>query len=246
MTSLSSQSTLLNKQLRRTVRAWWADGLWDMAVAGFCGLTAVWLFPLVRVLAFPAWTWPWPFVTEETVNPMRQEIALWALGMLAVWALFSFVAYWVVSWLKRRFVATRLGDVRFKFILPIENRILPIFIASYLLISFLVMGLFWLTTGGPRISSAFCVVAPAAMLFTIGKIYELPRYQWVAVLGVALAIGAEFFTTTAVYLEGPTNFLDVSATVGNPSLPLLVWAGVFLLSGLLAFYQTMRLPHVTE
>ena len=121
MTSLSSQSTLLNKQLRRTVRAWWADGLWDMAVAGFCGLTAVWLFPLVRVLAFPAWTWPWPFVTEETVNPMRQEIALWALGMLAVWAVFSFVAYWVVSWLKRRFVATRLGDVRFKFILPIRN-----------------------------------------------------------------------------------------------------------------------------
>jgi len=65
-------------------------------------------------------------------------------------------------------------------------------------------------------------------------------------VGLVLALLAEFLTTTAVYLQGPTNFMDVSPILGNPSLPLLVWAGVLLVSGVLAFYQIMRLPHASE
>jgi len=246
MTSLTTRSDPLNKYLRRTLRAWWADGLWDLAMAGFLALTAVWLHPLIRVMAFPSWTWPWPFSTQETINPMQQEIILWALGTLAIWGGFAFLAYRVVSWLKRRFIAPRLGDVRFKFILPIENRIYVIFVVSYLLGSLLVMGLLWLTKGGPQFATAFCAVAPASLLFAVGKIYNLPRYQWVALLGLGLSLLAEFFTTAADYMQGPANFLDVSPIYGNPSLTLLVWAGVLLVSGSLALYQTLRLPRVSD
>ena len=59
---------------RRAARAWWADGLWDLAVAGFCFLTAVWIYPLVRTQDFPSWTWPWPFVTQEHINPLMKVI----------------------------------------------------------------------------------------------------------------------------------------------------------------------------
>lgn len=84
------------------------------------------------------------------------------------------------------------------------------------------------------------------LLFVFGRASALARYRWVAALGLVLALAMEFLTTTAVYLQGPTNFMDVSPLLGNPSLPLLVWAGVLLVSGSLAFYQTMRLPHVSE
>lgn len=45
MTSLLSQTELINKQLRRTVRAWWADGLWDLAIGGFLVVTAIVALP---------------------------------------------------------------------------------------------------------------------------------------------------------------------------------------------------------
>lgn len=246
MSSLTSYSDLLHKYLRRTVRAWWADGLWDLAMAGFVAVTAVWIHPLIRALAFPAWTWPWPFTTQEAVDPMQQEITLWSLGTLVIWGIFILLAYRLVNWLKRRFVAPRQGDVRFNFVLPIESRVVAIYMAVYLLGSLLAMGLFGLVKGGPHFAAAFCAVAPASMLLAIGGIYNLPRYQWVAVLGLGFSLLAEFFTTTAVYLQGPINFMDVSPIWGNPSLPLLVWAGILLVSGSLAFFQTMRLPHVTE
>lgn len=246
MTSLLSQTELINKQLRRTVRAWWADGLWDLAMAGFLVVTAVWLYPLIRVFAFPSWTWPWPFTTQETINPMQLEITLWAAATLVIWAGYVYLAYQVVSWLKRRFVAPRLGDVRFNFMLPIENRTMAAYVALYLLGSFLVMLLLAWLKDGPRLATAFCLVAPASLLFVLGRTYALARYKWVAGLGLGFSLLAEFFTTTAVYLQGPTNFMDVSPILGNPSLPLLVWAGVLLVSGSLAFYQTMRLPHVSK
>lgn len=246
MASLLSQTELINKQLRRTVRAWWADGLWDLAMAGFLAITAVWLYPLMRVVAFPSWTWPWPFTTPETINPRQTEIAVWAVATLLIWAGYVYLAYRLVSWLKRQFVAPRLGDVRFNFMLPIENRTVAAYVALYLLGSFVVMLLLAWLKDGPRFVTAFCLVAPASMVLVLGKIYALPRYYWVAGVGLILALLAEFLTTTAVYLQGPTNFMDVSPILGNPSLPLLVWAGVLLVSGSLAFYQTMRLPHASQ
>lgn len=246
MTSLLSQTELINKQLRRTVRAWWADGLWDLAMAGFLAVTAVWLYPLMRAFAFPSWTWPWPFTTQETTNPMQTEVALWAMATLAIWAGYVYFAYWLVSWLKRRFIASRLGDVRFNFVLPIESRTIAAYVALYALGSFLVMLLLAWLKDGPRLVTAFCLVAPVSLLFVLGRTYTLARYQWVASLGLVLALAMEFLTTTAVYLEGPTHFMNVSPILGNPSLPLLVWAGVLLVSGSFAFYQTMRLPHANQ
>ncbi|MBK8903443.1 MAG: hypothetical protein IPM53_19830 [Anaerolineaceae bacterium] len=246
MTSLTSQSETLNKYLRRTVRAWWADGLWDLAMAGFLAVTAMWLYPLIRAVAFPSWTWPWPFTTQETIYPMHAEIIVWAMATLVIWSGYVYLAYRVVSWLKRRFVASRLGDVRFNFMLPIENRAIAVYVALYLLGSVLVMALLAWLKDGPRLAAALCIVAPASLLFVLGKTYALARYRWVAGLGLGLSLLAEFFTTTAVYHQGPTNFMDVSPIVGNPSLPLLVWAGVLLVSGAFAFYQTMRLPHVSQ
>lgn len=246
MTSLLSQTELINKQLRRTVRAWWADGLWDLAIGGFLVVTAVWLYPLVFAFAFPSWTWPWPFTTQETINPMQAEVTLWLAATLIIWGGYVYLAYRLVSWLKRRFVASRLGDVRFNFMLPIDSQTIAAYAALYALGSILVMVLLAWLKDGPRLATTFCLVAPASLLFVLGRTYALARYRWVAALGLVLALAMEFLTTTAVYLQGPTNFMDVSPLLGNPSLPLLVWAGVLLVSGSLAFYQTMRLPHVSE
>lgn len=246
MTSLLSQTELINKQLRRTVRAWWADGLWDLAIAGFLVVTVAWLYPLVFAFAFPSWTWPWPFTTQETINPMRAEVTLWAVATLIIWVGYVYLAYWLVSWLKRRFVAPRLGDVRFNFMLPIDSQTIAAYAALYALGSILVMALLAWLKEGPRLVTALWIVAPASVLFVLGRTYALTRYRWVAGLGLFLALAMEFLTTTAVYPQGPTNFMDVSPLLGNPSLPLLVWAGILLVSGSLAFYQTMRLPHASE
>lgn len=53
---------------------------------------------------------------------MQAEVTLWLAATLIIWGGYVYLAYRLVSWLKRRFVASRLGDVRFNFMLPIDSQ----------------------------------------------------------------------------------------------------------------------------
>src|SRR4030042_671912 len=202
---------------RRTVRAWWADGLWDLALAGFWILTAVWLYPWVRPVAFPPWTSPWPFITHEQINPSGNEISLWGFALFPIWISYAFLAHFLVERMKRVYVAPRLGDVHLKFLLPLERGFAFLYLATYVLGSFLLGVLFWKLKGGPHFFSFFIISSFAAVLFLLGRRYQIRRYPWIAAIGTAGCVLAELLTTNAVYLNGPKNFLDVSPFYGNPS-----------------------------
>lgn len=242
----STTSLPLPEYTRRSVRAWWADGLWDLAMAGFFAVTAAWLHPLVWVSFFPSWTWPWPFATLEPVNPRQTEFMLWGLGTLGVWIVYTWAAYQLVNHLKQRLIAPRLGEVRFKFFLPVERKILVVYLGCYLVSVPLLIQLYQSVKGGLHLFSAIAALAPG-LLFAIGWVYRLPRYQWAALAGCGISLLLELaLTTSANYQRGPVNFLDVSPRYGSFTLPFLVWAGVLTISGLSALYQTLRLPYAPK
>jgi len=226
---------------RRTVRMWWADGLWDFAMAGFFGLTAYWAYVWIRVQAFPTWTWPWPFVTGEVVNPAREETWVWTFGIFPVWALYTWGAFKIVQALKTRWIAPRTGHVRFRFWMPVERKVYLFHLAWYAVSLTVLAVLFDLLKGGPHFMSAIFIVAPVGILFTIGWVYRLPRYRWVAAAGLVVGAALEFLATTpADYMQGPAGFFDVSPFYGNPALPLVVWAIILTASGALALARTLR------
>ncbi|MBN2084692.1 MAG: hypothetical protein JW748_05665 [Anaerolineales bacterium] len=227
----------------RATRAWWTDGLWELAMAGFWAITALWLHPLVQTLAFPSWTWPWPFITEEHINPLRTQIALWVIGLFFIWMTYIFLARLLVDRMKRRLVAPRLGDVRHKFFLPVGRSFGLIFFAVYVLGCAVLTILFWKGKGGPHLFSVFGIASFAGAMYLVGRKYDLRRFRWVSIVGSVLCVTAEMLTTHAVYLDGPKNFMDVSPLYGNPSLICLIWAGMIFLSGFIALRQTLGLPH---
>lgn len=239
LTEESSGSVTLNDYTRKTIRLWWADGLWDMAMAGFFALTALWIHPLVRALSFPSWTWIWPFRTAETVNPMGGRILLWSLGILPVWWLYAWGAYRLVQAVKSR-LSAGAGEVRHGFWLPVERSVYLV----HTLVSaggiILLSLVFSLGKNGPHFLSACFIAAPAGILYAIGRTYRLPRYRYAALAGLIGGAALETLTTDAVYLEGPRQILDVSPQFGNPALPFAVWAVVMTVTGLWAVIRTAR------
>jgi hypothetical protein len=233
----------LDEYSRRATRSWWADGFWDLAMAGFWLLAALWLYPLVRTMDFPSWTWPWPFLTGETVNPLSREITLWFVIMLGVWIVYIVAAKLIIDCLKRKITAPRLGDVRHDFFLPVGKGFALLFLAVYVLGCVFLAGVFWKLLGGPHLFSAIGIAAFAGVLFLLGRKFSIRRYQWVSVIGMILCILAEMLTTAADYLKGPQNFMEASPLYGNPSLICLVWAGVLAISGVIALRSVLRLPH---
>jgi hypothetical protein len=228
---------------RTAVRAWWLDGLWDLALAGFWLATALWIFPLVRTTAFPSRTWPWPFVTKETVDPLGTEIAIWTAGLFVLWLAYILIARFIVDRLKRRFIAPRTGDVRHPFFLPVGRGLTAVFMLVYLFGCVLLGGLFWFAKGGPRLFDVFVIAAFGGILLVLGGRFQIRRYYWMAAAGVGASILAELITTNAVYRNGPRNFLDVSPLFGNPSLVCMIWSGVLLIGGTITLLRTLRLPH---
>jgi hypothetical protein len=226
----------------RAIRAWWADGLWELAMAGFWAITALWLYPLVQTLAFPSWTWPWPFITEEHINPLRAQITLWVVGLFFIWMTYLFLAWLLIDRAKRRFVAPRLGDVRHKFPLPMGRSFGIIFFAVYVLGCVAVNILFWKIKGGPHLFSVFGIASFAGALYLLGRKFDIRRFRWISVIGTVCCVLAELVTTNAVYLDGPKNFTDVSSLYGNPSLVCLIWAGILVVSGV-ALHRILRLPY---
>jgi hypothetical protein len=227
----------------RAVRSWWADGFWDLAMAGFWLITAVWLYPLVRTLDFPSWTWPWPFITEESINPMSREITLWIASLFGIWIIYIVSAKLLIDRLKRRFTAPRLGDVRHAFFLPVGRSFGLIFLALYVAGCAALVGLFWTVKGGPHFFSAIGIASFGGILFLLGKRFDIPRYLWLAGVGTASCILVELLTTRADYQLGPRNFFDVSPLLGNPSLVCLIWAALLVAGGILTVRNVLRLPN---
>ncbi len=234
----------LEEYTRRAVRAWWADGLWDFAIAGFFAVTALWAYPFVRVLAFPSWTWPWPFITQEPINPLQREITIWGMLILPVWAVYFLGANVLIRKLKARWIAPRTGDVRHAFFLPVEKRIFWLHVLIYtVLLALTSMVCVWFK-GGSHWWSLIFVASPTGILYIIGLRYRLTRYRWMAFAGFAISLFLEFFaTSSADYARGPQHFFDVAPNYGNPALPLVIWTLVCIVGGVAALRQTLRQPH---
>lgn len=229
---------------RQAVRSWWADGLWDFAMAGFFGLMAIWSYVLMRVMSFPSWSWPWPFITDEPINPMQREIGLWMLGGVVLLAAYSYGAYRVVQAIRSRQLAHVQGEVRHPFWLALEKRVWVSYLILFIIVTALYTGINTLVLGEMRYYSVLFTTAPAVMLFVVGLTYRLKRYQWVAVAGLVLSIGLEWLaTTSADYMQGPRNFLDVPAYSGNPAIALLVWFAICIASGSIALTHALRGDH---
>ncbi|MBN1428735.1 MAG: hypothetical protein JXB07_10140 [Anaerolineae bacterium] len=249
MSEISTQllSVNMNNLKRQAVRSWWADGLWDFAMGIFFGLLAVWSYYLMRVMSFPSWTWPWPFITNEPINPMQNEITLWIIGGVIVLAGYTCGAYCAVQALRSYWLAPIQGEVHHPFGLSLEKRVWIIYLVTFVAITGLYSYLNMLLLGQMRYFSATFAAAPAGMLFTVGLTYRIRRYQWVAVSGLAISIGLEWFVTTpSDYMQGPQHFLDVPGIPGNPAIPLLVWFALCLVSGIIALHRTLRSSHVKQ
>jgi hypothetical protein len=134
--------------------------------------------------------------------------------------------------------------VHHPFWLPIEKHILVAYLVLFIAAAALYTGLNTLFLGEMRYYSVLLATAPVAILFIVGLTYQLKRYQWVAIAGLALSIGLEWLaTTSADYMQGPQSFLDVPAFSGNPAIPLLVWFVICLVSGSITFLNILRGSH---
>jgi hypothetical protein len=228
---------------RRAVRAWWADGLWDFAVAGFFAILAGWSYILMRVMAFPSWTWPWPFRTTATLNPLHDQILLWIVAIVPLVAAYMWLTYTLVAYLKSNWLASRQGDVRHSFWFKMEKKVYAFYLLLYLGTGVIVAALCLWLTGSPRWYTVLSIAAPFSILMAISGTYSLPRYRWGAVLGLVAALGIELFLTTpASYQTGPLSFFQVPPEIGNPAIPLLIWSIVFLLSGLVGLSAVLAQP----
>lgn len=239
--STDTSSLSLNTLTKRTVRTWWADGLWDFAVAGFNVLLAGWFYIWVRVHAFPSWTWPWPFITNETVNPMQVQILLWMIGLVPFMAAYAYGAYRLVTLLKSRWLASRQGDVRHPFWLKVEPRMLLVYLLAYLGLFAVITWLVLAVQGGAHFTSTTIISAYGAVLLALGGTYSLARYIWSGALGMLACTLVELYlTSSADFMRGPTGFFTVAPNYGNPAIPLLIFAAIFLVTGLVGLVQVLR------
>ncbi|MGD8750799.1 MAG: hypothetical protein PVG14_05220, partial [Anaerolineales bacterium] len=73
------------------------------------------------------------------------------------------------------------------------------------------------------------------------------RYQFIAVIGLILALSLELLLTTqADYMIGPRNFLDVIPAWGCPTLACLIWALMCAVSGLIGLFGVRRDKYAAE
>jgi len=221
---------------KQAVRSFWEDGLWDLATAGIFILLGSWGAVYVQFLAFPPYTRP--FLEEIG----RDQIAWNGLALLVVaLVVYVTIAWYAVKVLKRFLVYPHTGRAEHHFFMPIDRKVYLWYLILYLIGLGLLYGLFKLMKGGFSVLSVPIIISPAAISLVVGKMYNLRRYQWVAVIGLILAVLLELFLTTpADYLVGPKNFLEVLPQWGSTALPSYVWAVMFTISGLVGLINVRR------
>ncbi len=219
----------------QSVRAFWLDGLWDLAFAGVFVLMGAWGAIYLRFIAFPSRTWP--FLREIG----RDAVWIGLVVFICALAAYIYLAWRVVRKIKRLLVDARRGYAEHRFFMPIGWRTLLFYFLLCGLGTGLLFAFFLHVSGGFRVLSVAAIISPAAACLVIGRTYRIRRYAWIAVAGLILAVVLELFiTSTASYDVGPMSFLDVLASWGSFALPSFVWAGMFAMSGLIGLIGIRR------
>jgi hypothetical protein len=226
----------LDKLTKQSVRSFWMDGLWDIVIAGMLLIVAIWGYFYTQFAVFPSWTWP--FLKESG------KIMVWAGLFLLVMGLsiYFWIMWIVVKKLKRLWVYPYTGYAEHPFFLSMDQKVFIWYSILYLFGFGILYGLFSWISGGSRVMSIPLIISPAAILFGIGWLYGIRRYLFLSGLGLILALLLELFlTTSANYFTGPRSVLDTLPQSGSPALPSLVWAGMFLISGLIGLLRLLNL-----
>jgi hypothetical protein len=220
----------LDQLTKRAVRAFWMDGLWDLVMAGMMLIFALWGAVYVKFVAFPSWTWPF----LQNIN--KNVVWIGLLILVCILIVYIWNMWIAVKKLKNRLIYPHTGFADHRFFMPIDPKVFRWYAFLYIAGLLLLFGLFYWIKGGMIVMSIPFLISPAAILIGIGWFYDIRRYLWVGGIGLGLSVLLELLITTrADYLVGQRNFLDTLPQWGSPTLPCLVWAGLFIVSGLIGF-----------
>jgi len=225
----------LDQITKRTVRAFWMDGLWDLALVGVLLIMGIWGTFYVQFVAFPESTWP--FLQEWG----RDVVWVGLLSLIVAITGYVWIAWIVVKKLKRLWIAPVAGYSQHKFFMPVGGKVYLWYFILYLIGIAILYGLFAWIKGGVYVMSVPFIISPAAALWVVGRRYRIRRYLWAAGIGLFLSTLLELLLTwPASYQKGPQDILNVRPEWGNPFLPCLVWAFIFLGSGLIGLITVRR------
>jgi hypothetical protein len=228
ITSNHNQVSTLDQLTKRSVRSFWMDGLWDLVIAGMLLIIAMWGLFYIKFVAFPSWTWP--FFNDAGQSVVWFGLLLLVLGL----TVYVWIMWVVVKKIKERIVYPYTGYADHRFLLPMDPKVFGWYAILYITGLGLLYGLFYLIKGGFNVMSIPFIISPAAILVGVGWFYGIRRYLWIAGSGFILALLLEFLIITqADYMAGPRNFLDTLPQWGSPTLPCLVWTGLFMISGVI-------------
>lgn len=236
-----NQATTLTELTNLAVRSFWMDGLWDLAAATFFLLLGLWGAFYVNFVAFHRSTWP------AFQDLGRDVVWLGLLILIIALVLLIWIDWLVVKRLKRTLVSPHRGYADHRFIMPVDKKVFVWYFVLYAIGLALLYGLFAWLKGGAYVMSVPFIISPAAIFWALGKVYKMRRYQFIAVIGLILALSLELLLTTqADYMIGPRNFLDVIPAWGCPTLACLIWALMCAVSGLIGLFGVRRDKYAAE
>lgn len=229
------ETSSLEQLTKRAVRAFWVDGLWDFAAAGAFIILGVWGMYYVQYVAFRESTTA--FIRESSRDSIWIGLVAIVLAMVVYFAL----ARLMVKALKKRLIAPITGHVEHRYFLTADTKVYLRYFILYLAGIGLLYGLFAWTKGGAHVMSVPFIMSPAAILWAVGRMYAIRRYQWIAVIGLLSTTILELLLTHPVtYQYSPEHFLNVRPEWGGPALPCFLWAGLLVISGLVGFVNIRR------
>lgn len=237
----NNRAAVLDQLTKKSVRAFWLDGLWDLVISGMLVIIAVWGMIYLQFVAFPSWTWP------ILQNAGSSVVWIGLLILVVVLGLYIWIMWKVVTNIKENIISPYTGYARHRFLFPVDPKVYAWYAFLYLGGLGILYGLFTWLTGGTHMMSVPFIISPAAILIGVGYFYRIQRYIWIAAIGFTMAVLLELFAVTqANYLAGPSNFLDILPQWGSPALPCLIWASLFLTSGLFGLIGVWRRASETE
>jgi len=152
-----------------------------------------------------------------------------------------------VKYLKKILVSSYTGYVEHRFFMRVDPKLYIGYFILYAIGLGLLYGLLTWVKGGPSMMSVPFIISPAVMCWVTGKMYHLHRYQWIGVAGLLFSLTLELsLTTQADVMSGAKIFLDILPQWSSPALPCWVWAGMFILSGLVGLNSVRRPGYETR